>query len=233
MPVPPVGQLPPLRDVVCPIVADDGPLGRAPDLQAVVDGLEEAANGVALWRDLDLDTGVGGFAVDDGVGLAGLGVDVLRHISGVGVAPFAQGATVHVDAVRIIAVRAVRGVRREALHDVALIVAGGAADGVGGRNELDDTARHLAWCASRRDEVLITGVYRPCASTGGVVVVGGCVYGRQFDCCRCGDGGGGGGGGQEDSQCAVSCVGPSNLAVLKQRRRGRWAELLCGLCMDG
>jgi hypothetical protein len=42
----------------------------------------------------------------------------------------------------------------EALHHVALIIASGAADGVGGRNELDDAARHLGWCVGRRDVVL-------------------------------------------------------------------------------
>jgi hypothetical protein len=33
---------------------------------------------------------------------------------------------------------------------------------------------------------MVTGDYRPCASTG---VVGGCVYRREFDCCRYGGGG--------------------------------------------
>jgi hypothetical protein len=45
----------------------------------------------------------------------------------------------------------------EALHHVALIIASGAADGVGGRNELDDAARHLGWCAGRRDVVIVCG----------------------------------------------------------------------------
>lgn len=30
-----------------------------------------------------------------------------------------------------------------------------AADGVGGKNELDDAARHLGWCTGRRDVVLV------------------------------------------------------------------------------
>jgi hypothetical protein len=105
--------------------------------------------------------------------LPGLGVDVLRNISSMGVATLAQGTALHVDAVRVFAAWAVRGMCSEALHHVALIIASGAADGVGGRSKLDDAARHLGWCAGRRDVVLVTGSYRPCASTG-VVVVGGC-----------------------------------------------------------
>ena len=73
----------------------------------------------------------------------------------------------------------------EALHHVAFVIASGAADDVGGRSE-PDAARHLGWCAGRRDVVLVTGDYRPCASTG---VVGGCVYRREFDCCQYGGGG--------------------------------------------
>jgi hypothetical protein len=60
-----------------------------------------------------------------------------------GMAPFAQGGTLHVDAVRIFAVWTVRGMYSEALHYVALIIANGAADGGRGGNELDDAARHL------------------------------------------------------------------------------------------
>jgi hypothetical protein len=84
----------------------------------------------------------------------------------------------------------VRGVPSEVLHDVALIVAGGAADGVEGggrRDEVDGSTRHLGWfagrCSCRCDVVLALGVQGPCASTG-IVVVGCCVEGRQFDCCR-------------------------------------------------
>jgi hypothetical protein len=44
----------------------------------------------------------------------------------------------------------------EALYYIALIIASGAVDGVGGRNELDDAAKHLGWCAGRRDVVLVT-----------------------------------------------------------------------------
>ena len=43
----------------------------------------------------------------------------------------------------------------EALYHVALIIASGAADGVGGSNELDDAVRHLGRCAGRRDVVLV------------------------------------------------------------------------------
>ena len=72
-----------------------------------------------------------------------------------GMAPLAQGATLHVDAARVFAAWAVRGMCSDAPHHVALIIASGATDGVGGRNELDDAARHLGWCAGRRDVVLV------------------------------------------------------------------------------
>ena len=100
-------------------------------------------------RNLDLDAGTGGVAIGDRVNLTGLGVDVLRNISGMGVAPLAQSVTLHADAVRVFAAWAVRGMSSEVLHYIALIIASGAADGVGGRNELDDTARHLGWCAGQ------------------------------------------------------------------------------------
>jgi hypothetical protein len=44
----------------------------------------------------------------------------------------------------------------EAPHHVALIIASGAADGVGGENELD-AARPLGWCAGRRDVAVLVG----------------------------------------------------------------------------
>jgi hypothetical protein len=40
----------------------------------------------------------------------------------------------------------------------------------------------LAGVRAERDVILVTGSYRPCASTG-VIVIGGCVYRRQFNCC--------------------------------------------------
>jgi hypothetical protein len=67
----------------------------------------------------------------------------LRNISGMGVATLAQGTTLHIDVVRVFAVWAVRGMCSEALHHVALIIASEAADGIRGRNGLDDAARHL------------------------------------------------------------------------------------------
>jgi hypothetical protein len=68
------------------------------------------------------------------------------------VAPLAQGATLHVDAVWVFTVCAVRSMCSETLHHAAFIIASGAADGVGGRNELD-AVRHLDWCTGRRDVV--------------------------------------------------------------------------------
>jgi hypothetical protein len=38
---------------------------------------------------------------------------------------------------------------REVLHYIALIIASGAVDGVGCRNELDDAVKHLGWCAGQ------------------------------------------------------------------------------------
>jgi hypothetical protein len=60
-----------------------------------------------------------------------------------GVAPLAQGGTLHIDAVRVFAVWIVRGMYSEALHYVALIIANRAADGGRGKDELVDAARHL------------------------------------------------------------------------------------------
>jgi hypothetical protein len=36
IPVSPIGQRPSVRHMICPIVGDDGPRGRAPDLQTMV-----------------------------------------------------------------------------------------------------------------------------------------------------------------------------------------------------
>jgi hypothetical protein len=66
-----------------------------------------------------------------------------------------EGVTIHVDAEGVSAAWAVRDMCSELLHHIALIITSGAADGVGGRNELDDATRHLGWCASRRDAVLV------------------------------------------------------------------------------
>jgi len=118
----------------------------AANLQALVDGLQQPANGVTPWRDLDLHPKIARVTINDRVGLAGLAVDILRHISCIGMATVTQGATFHVDVEGVCAAWAVRGVRGEVLHYVALIVAGGAADGVeggGGRDEVDSSARHL------------------------------------------------------------------------------------------
>ena len=148
----------------------------APDLQALVDGLEQAPDGVALCRDLDLDAGVGGIAVDDRVRLASFGVDVLSDIAGVGVAAVAEGAALQVDAERVVATGAVGGVGGEGLHDIALVVARGAADGVGA--EVDDAAGHLGgWGAGGGYVGWVWDV-----DGRWVVVVGCCVNGRQFDC---------------------------------------------------
>jgi hypothetical protein len=87
-----------------------------------------------------------------------------------GVAPLAYGVTLYIDAVRVFAAWAVRGMCSEALYYIALIIASGEADGVGGRNELDDAARHLGWCAGRRDVVLALSPASILATTTGDVL---------------------------------------------------------------
>jgi hypothetical protein len=70
-------------------------------------------------------------------------------------ATITEGVTIHVDAEGVSAAWAVRGMCSEVLHHIALIIMSEVADGVGGRNELDDASRHPGWCAGRRDAVLI------------------------------------------------------------------------------
>jgi hypothetical protein len=56
-------------------------------------------------------------------------------------ATITEGVTIHVDAEGVSAAWAVRGTCSEVLHHITLIITSGAADGVGGRNKLDDAAR--------------------------------------------------------------------------------------------
>ena len=82
----------------------------------------------------------------------------MRHVSGIGVATLTECATLYVDAEGVFAARAAGGMMGEVFHDVVLVVAGGATDGVGGRNEFD-TADHLGRGTGGGNVVLVLGVY--------------------------------------------------------------------------
>jgi hypothetical protein len=70
-----------------------------------------------------------------------------------------------------------RDICSEALHHVALIIASEATDDIKGRNELNNAARYLGWCAGKRDIILITESYRSCANTK-IIIINDYVYKR-------------------------------------------------------
>ena len=133
-PAPALGDIRPLlRPLALPHRLDrlhnDGPRAR-PDLETLVNRLEQALNRLAAGRDGDLVEVAALLAVDAAEGLAGLGVDVLADVAGVGVAAVAERGVLEVGAVRVGALAAAGAVRGEVLHDVALVVARDAADDV-------------------------------------------------------------------------------------------------------
>jgi hypothetical protein len=123
------------RDGVCAIVADDR--GRNPncgwgltlslilylalETHAILDGEEEAPDSDAVPGDLD-QCGLAQLAVDDGLGLAVLTVEVLGNVDGILVTTVTEGTVLLVDTQGIRALRAVAGMALECGHDIFLVV---------------------------------------------------------------------------------------------------------------
>lgn len=122
---------------------DDGLEGctssRALDSHASLDGLQEAVDVVELPRDFDLVPRVVDFAVDGAVGASLLAVDVLRHVTGIGVAAVTEierGGGILADVAADVTVGGVSGKLGE---DEELVCAGWAQGRVG---EMNGSAGH-------------------------------------------------------------------------------------------
>lgn len=116
--------------VVVVAVGDDGLGDLSPsEIQAVLHGFEEPADGVAARGDLDVGA-VAGDAVDDGEGLPALVVEILRDVEAALVAARAEGSAAAEGVEGACTACAVGGVPGEGFHDEELVVLG--ESGVGG-----------------------------------------------------------------------------------------------------
>ena len=160
---------------VGPVVADDGGLhsgslvGAALHAQTVFDGQEETTDGAAVARHLD-QRGLAGLAVDDGVGLAVLAVDVVGDVESVLMTALAERTVFLVDLQRVDALVAVACVTLKGVDHVFLVgleVAHGhdrlddGLDGGGHGGRATDGVSSTGGGLSRREEELPYGRGRP------------------------------------------------------------------------
>lgn len=111
----------PWSDVVAWVIADGG---RFPaEAEPALHGLQEVLDDLAADGDLDLHELVA-LAVDEGICLAALVVDVLGHVQGQLVAFVTEGPAVEVDLIRLGAIGASVGVVSKDPHHVDLVVVG-------------------------------------------------------------------------------------------------------------
>lgn len=118
------GRFPTRRNGIGLIIGDDRRLGVRPlppaQVQSILDGKQQPSSGGAVAGNLDQRRLVE-LAVNDGMRLAVLAVQVLGHVDGILATTLAKGATSLMCSERVSAACAVTGMTLEGHHDVVLV----------------------------------------------------------------------------------------------------------------